>query len=307
MNRGVHGEKLVAALNSDKLPNEDIPMLENAIKKYDEWIISLNNVEGDSMEEIITKMVSLLNEYKFFIDVNLIFDSKQDFLYRQKGQLKLDNTITEEFMSILAQKCLSNEEGISDIIIDSQTPTFSSIYFTSSLSVPGVGGNMNVKTKDQDFSLSRALYLKASYSPNFEDNITIREKTYLGYVLAELKTNLDKTMFQEASATSHDVKQAVTGAKYYLLCDWLDMTPISTSTTDIDEILIMRKAKRISSNDRKKFSTYKGRQSKRDFYVNYLKDNPYSPQIFIRFMNHILSQLKDEKIEEVNVLENGYF
>ena len=41
----------------------------------------------------------------------------------------------------------------------------------------------------------------------------------LGYVMAELKTNLDKTMYQEASATAHDIKLAVTGAKYYLLCD----------------------------------------------------------------------------------------
>lgn len=76
--------------------------------------------------------------------------------------------------------------------------------------------------------------------------------------MTELKTNLDKTMYQEASATAHDIKLAVTGAKYYLLCDFLDMTPISTATTDIDEILIVRKAKRINSNIRKEFSTYAG-------------------------------------------------
>lgn len=66
-------------------------------------------------------------------------------------------------------------------------------------------------------------------------------------MLAELKTNLDKTMFQEASATAHDVKQAVPDAKYYLLCDFFDMTPISTATTDIDDILITRKAKHLSA------------------------------------------------------------
>ncbi|RIY25701.1 restriction endonuclease, partial [Bifidobacteriaceae bacterium WP021] len=104
------------------------------------------------------------------------------------------------------------------------------------------------KTKDQDFSMCRPLYIMSSYDPDFSELQTTRLTTYLGYILAELKTNLDKTMFQEASATAHDVKQAVTGAKYYLLCDYLDMTPISTTTTDIDEILITRKAKRISSN-----------------------------------------------------------
>ena len=42
-------------------------------------------------------MVGLLNEYKQYIDLNVIFDSDNNFLYRQKGQLKLDNTVIEEF------------------------------------------------------------------------------------------------------------------------------------------------------------------------------------------------------------------
>ena len=37
---------------------------------------------------------------KYYIDVDLIFDSPEDFLYRQKGQLKLDNTVIEEFLPI---------------------------------------------------------------------------------------------------------------------------------------------------------------------------------------------------------------
>ena len=129
----------------------------------------------------------------------------------------------------------------------------------------------------------------------------------MGYILAELKTNLDKTMYQEASATAHDVKLAVTGAKYFLLCDFLDMTPISTATTDIDEILIVRKAKRISSNIRKNYSTYAGRQRNREWYVNYLTQNPYSADIFKRFANHIFSQMRNEDLIEESVLQLGYF
>ncbi len=125
--------------------------------------------------------------------------------------------------------------------------------------------------------------------------------------MAELKTNLDKTMFQEASATAHDVKLAVTGAKYYLLCDFLDMTPISTTTTDIDEILIVRKAKRINSNIRKAFSTYEGRQRNREWYVHYLTENPYAPDMFKRFIDHIISQMRNEDLIEESVLELGYF
>lgn len=252
-------------------------------------------------------MVELLNQYKLFIDVDLIYDSTEDFLYRQKGQLKLDNTVIEEFLPIFVRRCIVKEFGRCDIEVGSQIATFSSAYFASSLSSPAIGGGLSIKTKDQDFSMSRKLYLRSSYTPTFESEKTVTKITHLGYVMAELKTNLDKTMFQEASAAAHDIKLAVTGAKYYLLCDFLDMTPISTATTDIDEILIVRKAKRISSNVRKAFSTYSGRQKNRSWYVNYLTQNPYSPEIFKRFIDHIFSQMMNEDLIEKSVLELGYF
>lgn len=112
--------------------------------------------------------------------------------------------------------------------------------------------------------------------------------------MAELKTNLDKTMFQEASATAHDVKLAVTCLMYFLLFDFLDMTPISTTATDIDEILIIRKTRRINYKIRKYFSTYAGRQRYREWYTNYLKNNPYAADMFKRFIEHIIPLIRDE-------------
>ena len=307
MLRGVHGEKIVAAIDSEKMPATDILRLKDALVKYDEWVKKLNEASGNTLDELIENMVSLLNDYKLYIDVDLIFDSTEDFLYRQKGQLKLDNTVIEEFMPIFVRKCIEHECGTCDVEVGSQTPTFSSVYFESSLSNPVKGGGINIKTKDQDFSMSRKLYLRSSYDPDFKKEKTVTLETHLGYVLSEMKTNLDKTMFQEASATAHDIKLAVTGAKYYLLCDFLDMTPISTTTTDIDEILITRKAKRISSNIRSKFSTSAGRIAKREWYVDYLKNNPYATDIFKRYIGHILSQLNNEELIEESVLEVGYF
>ena len=306
MSRGTHGEKIVAARESNKLPLTDRARLDAAIVKYDQWISSLEAAEGETTDELIENMVTLLNEYKLYIDIDLIFDSTEDFLYRQRGQLKLDNTVLEEFLPIFARKCIEKEFGICEFTIGSQTATFSSAYFASSLSSPGIGGELSIKTKDQDFSMSRRLYLRASYSSDFESAKTKEVTTHIGYIIAELKTNLDKTMFQEASATAHDLKLAVTGAKYFLLCDFLDMKPISTATTDIDEILIVRKAKRISSNIRNNFSTYAKRQENRDWYLNYLKQNPYAVDMFKRFANHIFSQITNEDLNEENVLELGY-
>ena len=307
MARGVHGEKIVSAIQSNKMPVKDVPRLEMALQRYDEWIEKLKGINAETVDELVEKLVTELNTYKNYIDINLIFDSEEDFLYRQKGQLKLDNTVIEEFMPIFVKKCVEKVEENCDIEISSQIPTFSSVYFASSLSNPNIGGGINIKTKDQDFSMSRKLYLQSSYDPQFNPEKTVKLETHLGYVLAEMKTNLDKTMFQEASATAHDIKQAVTGAKYYLLCDYLDMTPISTTTTDIDEILILRKAKRISSNIRKEFSTQIGLEKWRPWYTEYLMNNPYSVDMFKRFINHIFSQMSNEELIEESVLEVGYF
>lgn len=301
MARGVHGEKIVSAIQSNKMPVKDVPRLEMALQRYDEWIEKLKGINAETVDELVEKLVTELNTYKNYIDINLIFDSEEDFLYRQKGQLKLDNTVIEEFMPIFVKKCVEKVEENCDIEISSQIPTFSSVYFASSLSNPNIGGGINIKTKDQDFSMSRKLYLQSSYDPQFNPEKTVKLETHLGYVLAEMKTNLDKTMFQEASATAHDIKQAVTGAKYYLLCDYLDMTPISTTTTDIDEILILRKAKRISSNIRKEFSTKIGREKWRPWYTEYLMNNPYSVDMFKRFINHIFSQMSNEELIEESV------
>lgn len=307
MSRGTHGEKIVALLGSDKLPTADKSRVMEAMQRYDEWIAALESTTAETLDGLIAALVDQLNEYKFYIDVDLIFDSTEDFLYRQKGQLKLDNTVMEEFLPIFVRKCIEHECGVCTVHISSHTPTFSSAHFASSLSSPAVGGGLILKAKDQNFSMSRKLYMKSSHDASFAPDKTITLETYLGYVLAELKTNLDKTMFQEASATAHDVKLAVAGAKYYLLCDFLDMTPISTITTDIDEILIVRKCRRISANVRKTFSTYSGRLQQRSWYLSFLKKHPYSPDVFKRFIEHILSQMRNEDLIEESVLDVGYF
>lgn len=144
MARGVHGEKIVAAIASSKMPLEDIPRLEQA----DTWREQLQTVNGENLDELIKNMVKCLNDYKFYIDLNLIFDSDENFLYRQKGQLKLDNTVIEEFMPVFVEKCLEKVQGSCNIEVSSQISTFSSVYFASSLSNPNVGGGINIKTKD---------------------------------------------------------------------------------------------------------------------------------------------------------------
>ena len=300
---GVHGDKLKALLSNNKLPQEDIPRVNEAIDRYDEWITKMDEIDGKDKDNAVSEMVSLLNEYKYYIDFNFIFQDKNDFLYRSKGQHKTDNTVLEEFIPILVRKVIPIEQRL-NIDIGSQTPVFSSLYFSTSIHEP-VKTGAKVKAKDQDFSISRKVYIKASFSEDMAKSASLN--TNVGYVAAEIKSNLDKTMFQEAIATSHDLKQAVSGSKYYLLCEYLDMPPISTDGTDIDEIMILRKAKRLGSQKRDPFSSYKGRLENMDFYSGFLKSHPFQPDVFSRFITHIEEDIDTKSIDEDAVLELGYF
>lgn len=298
-----HLEKLSAALVNEKLPAADAPRIERAIEEYHRWIAELDALAG-TPDEALERAVALLNGYKLYVDVELIFDSEEDFLYRQKGQLKLDNSIIEEFLPRLIRPNIIPEIAEMELLVGPQS-CFSSVYFSSSLDAPQPGGGLSIRIKDQDFAISKPLYMRASHSKAFTDSVEVG--TYIAYVAAECKTNLDKTMFQEAVATAHDVKSSVSGAKYFLLCEWLDMTPLSTAPTDIDEVIILRKAKRLSSNVRKEFSTSAKRKAARDAYVRYLRGNPFRVEMFQRFINHVRVLLRNDAPVESDVLGLGYF
>ena len=296
-----HGDKLVALLSNQKLPKSDASRVERAVKRYMCWITKLQNSVGSS-DNSITAMISLLNEYKRYIDLEVIFDSENDFLYRQKGQLKLDNSIIEEFLPILVIKTL--KDSIQHLQLSfGPTRTFSSLRFEEDMRKAQRGGGINVRSKDQDFAISRKLFIRTSHHPDFADAVTLESN--IAYIASEIKTNLDKTMFQEAAATALDLKSVVPGARYYLLCEWLDMTPISTATTAIDEILILRRAKRLPSNIRSGFAASAGRRASRKQYQDYLIDHPLSPQPFVRLLAHIKGLIS--QCSEEDVVTRGYF
>jgi hypothetical protein len=299
-----HLEKLNATLANDKLPEVDKPRIEQAIEQYRQWIKDMEAVEGDRLEQL-EQMIRLLNDYRNYIDIELVFDSPADFLYRQKGQLKLDNSVIEEFLPRLVGNLTILPDLARVDAIVGPIQSFSAAYFNSSLEPNMPGGGLAVKTKNQDFAIAKPLYLKASHDEAFEVSVT--QNTYISYIAIECKTNLDKTMFQEACATAKDTKYAVAGARYYLLCEWLDMTPQSTAPTDIDEIIILRKAKRMNSNVRSQYSTAQGRKQARDNYVEFLNANPFRLEMFQRLIQHVEELIRNEQPVEQSVLDAGYF
>ncbi|GIK62402.1 MAG: Bpu10I family restriction endonuclease [Chloroflexota bacterium] len=285
-----HHDKLKALLENPKLPMEDKLKVQEAILRHATFIQQLHEIKGD-FEFVINT-----------IEMDLIFDSPNDFLYRQKGQIKLENTIIEEFLPILVLATLDDHIQSQNLTIGSKT-CFSGIRFESGIRASKPGAGIQIREKDQDFALSRELFIQSSHYHDFRESLTLASN--IAYLVAECKTNLDKTMFQEAAATAVDIKSAVPGAKYYLLCEWLDMTPISTSTTAIDEIIILRKARRLPSDIRGQFNTYQGRQKHRQFYTDYLTVHPFAVDTFSRFIMHIYNLITEHN--EENVLSKGYF
>ena len=298
-----HLEKLASTLTNDKLPKGDTPRVEAAIERYHQWILDLEGVAG-TPDQVIARLIGLLNEYRLYIDVDLVFDSPDDFLYRQKGQLKLDNSVIEEFLPRFLNPTTLPELAALEVVLG-PTPSFSAAYFNSSLDQPRPGGGLGIRTKNQDFAIAKPLYLKASHKQDFAEAVV--QQTYISYVSIECKTNLDKTMFQEACATANDTKSAVAGARYYLLCEWLDMTPQSTAPTDIDEIIILRKAKRLNSNVRTHYATAGKRKKLRGEYVAYLQRYPFRQEMFERLLRHVRELIRNEQPEEESVLDVGYF
>ena len=275
-----HGDKLRALVQNEKLPLRDRERIRETIGEYDAWIRDMELAAGAG-DELVEPLVATVNRYKTAIDLHLVFDSEDDFLYRQKGQLKLDNTVLEEFLPWLVGRVHSDVVSENDLLVG-PINGFAQLRFDGDVQGSLPAGGMAVRSKDHDFALARSLFIRASHKDTFEE--AVEKQTHLAYIAAEIKTNLDKTMFQEANATARDLKLALPGSRYLLLCEWLDMTPISTAASAIEETIVLRKAKRLSANVRGDFSTREGRCRNRAVFERYLSENPLAPDAFRRFL-----------------------
>ena len=296
-----HLDKLNALLKNPRLPHADRPRVRETLQRYQEWINDLECIpQGESGS--VQELVDATNLYKRFVELDLIFDSSEDFLYRQKGQLKLDNTVLEEFLPHLFYRGLNLADNS---FIFGPRSAFAGLSFMSSLASPGTGGRPTLRTKNQDFILGKCLFVMTSFDKDFHN--AERIASCLAYVCVECKTNLDKTMFQEAVATSRDLKIAVPSSLYFLICEFLDMTPLSTVSTQIDDVLITRKAKRISSNIRQRYKSAEARHIHRDEYVEFLTASKYYSDVFQRMIDKVQRAIDHTRPDADKVLNQGYF
>jgi hypothetical protein len=121
-----HGDKLRAALSNPKCAG-DVPLLQEALQLYNKWIADFSSLTTKGKQRV-EELVKLLNEYKDSFEVDLVMCRGSDFLRRQKGQLKLDNTILEEFLIHLVHPAIIVGLGDTRFVTGPQT-AFMSLSF----------------------------------------------------------------------------------------------------------------------------------------------------------------------------------
>lgn len=244
-----HKDKIIAAISNPKCSN-DKKLLEEVLERYNSWASSVKSLTTKKRDRV-DQMVSLLNEYKDFLEVDVIAKRGSAFLKRQKGQLKLDNSILEEFLIYLVDSKII--DGLpTDFQIDCGPHTaFMSLSFRpEGIASLNTSPSVVLKQKDQDFTLGKKIHYQFSSSSTFDKNKTTVGELYLSVFAVEIKVNYDKTMFQECAGTASRLKQGCPIAKYYALVEYLDMLPEDCRLTEIDNVLLLRKTKRLPVNKR---------------------------------------------------------
>ncbi len=290
-----HKEKLEAAIINPKAA-ADVPILNEALNAYQSWVSSMQGLQSEG-DEYLNDLVRLLNEYKDFLEVELIAERGSDFLKRQKGQLKLDNSVLEEFLPhLVSPKLLANLPSGFNLETGSRT-SFMSLSFCphdiNRLNKPEV----LIKEKDQDFAIGKTLYYKVSSDEQFTPNNTTEGTMFLAVFAAECKVNYDKTMFQECAGTAYRLKQGCPVSKYYALVEYLDMTPEDTRLTSIDNVFLLRHAKRLPFEKR----------SIPEEIRNQHANNPIDVNVIKSFVNEIQKFIDSTWYDPNSALSRGSF
>lgn len=291
-----HKDKLIAALENPKCSPTDKELLREALELYNEWSRRSSKLDF-SGRELVDKMVELLNWYKDEFEVGLLMKKGSSFIKRQKGQLKLDNSILEEFLVHLVDPRILHGLRNAELLEIGPSNAFMSLaffprQFDDLINTP----NVVIKTKDQDFIIGRRIYYKFSTNESFNKN-TKSGDLVLAVLAAECKANLDKTMFQEARATASALKQGCPIAKYYVLVEYLDMSPEDCRLTAIDNVLLIRRVHRLPPDKRNVVSEVERLH----------EEHPIDPNVIWKFVEEIQKFIDAIWYNPEEALERGSF
>jgi len=291
-----HKEKLLAAIENPKC-KDDVEILKEGLNAYNKWIINLDALKSTGKQKIL-EMTNLLNKYKDYLEVDLIAKKCSPFIKRQKGQLKLDNSVIEEFLTRLIDPSII--KGLPTdfhLEVGPQTAFMSLSFRPMNMNSLNEKPDVVMKLKDQDFTIGKTIYYKFSPDANFGVTKTGKGSLFLAVLAAECKVNLDKTMFQEAAGTATRLKQGCPNSRYYVLAEYLDMIPEDCRLTDIDNVFLLRHVRRLPFEKRDVYEEV--RDQHRDF--------PIDGELVYRFVEEIQSFLGSAWYDPDAALSRGSF
>jgi hypothetical protein len=291
-----HKEKLLAAIANPKCDANDVALLQEALAAYESWALRLTRLTSAGSERV-REMTRLLNEYKDLLEVELIARRGSAFIKRQKGQLKLDNSVIEEFLVHLANDQVLTDLPSFGLEIGPQTAFMSLAFTPASLSALGGKPPVTLKVKDTDFALGKAIHYQFSTDPAFPAKLTNQGRLVLAVLAAECKINLDKTMFQEAAGTAARFKQGCPVSRYYLLVEYLDMEPEDCRLTALDNVFLLRHAKRLPFEKRSVYQEVKRQH----------EDSPVDHEIVWRFVQELQGFIDAVWYDPKQALRRGSF
>ncbi len=291
----IHKEKILAAIVNPKA-KDDIDLLKDALNAYEQWIKKMNGLTSKG-EKRIYEMTALLNAYKDYLEVDLIATHGSSFLKRQKGQLKLDNSVMEEFLIHLVHPSILNDLPDFDLETGPQTAFMSLAFRPSNIKTLDEKPEVIFKVKDQDFTIGKTIHYKFSPSSSFDRAKTITGKFHLAVLAAECKVNYDKTMFQESAGTATRLKHGCPIAKYFALVEYLDMQPEDVRLTDIDNVFLLRKAKRLPFEKRSSLEEVKRQH----------KEYPIQADVIVKFVNEIQNFVTAAWYDPDEAIKRGSF
>jgi len=290
-----HKDKLIAAM-ANKGCKDDISLLQEALKAYESWIGKISALDTTGKQKVLD-LSRLLNEYKDYLEVELIAQKGSSFLKRQKGQIKLDNSILEEALMHLVDPTVIGGLPSFELELGPHTAFLSLSFRPSSISALNEKPDVVLKTKDQDFTIGKTLRYQISATDHFAKNKTAEGNLFLAVLSAEIKVNYDKTMFQECCGTASRLKQGCPMAKYYVLVEHLDMEPEDIRLTDIDNVFLLRHAKRLPQHKRGVYEEVRAQ------HANF----PIDGEVIYRFVEEIQGFIQAVWFDPEAALTRGSF
>jgi len=283
-----HKQKIISAMSNPKFIL-DYDIFQEALDSYEFFINQITNLKSKGNNKVMD-MVNYLNEYKDYLELELMAKRGTPLLNRQKGQLKLDNSVIEEFLNYLL-----DPEIISNIPKDlyvGNKEAISQIYLNANnVSKP----QLLMDKKNYDFVVGKELHMKLSFDNEYQKTNTMETKFILPIISGECKTNFDKVMYMECSGIARSLKAGCPLSKYFIFVEFLDMAAKDLKLKEIDNIFLLRHAKRLTSKHRSL-----------KYIVAQRLEYPIDGKIFVKFVDLLRESFSESKNTSDMILKNGF-